>query len=74
MLLHHYESGAPQQIVAVGVHPFARPQDLLRRLAVPASMGGGVTVSTLPNLSRDASAELAVEVVEEVPVPLLVLF
>ena len=47
LLLHHCESGTPQQVVAVRVHPLARPQDMLGRLAVPPAMSGGVTLPAL---------------------------
>ena len=74
LLLHDYEAGSSQQIVVVGVHAFARPQDMLGRLSVPPAMRGGVTVSTLPKLARDTSAQLAIQVFEKVPLPLFVLF
>ena len=71
--LHHHEPGASQQIVAVRVHSLTRPQDLLGRLAVPPAMRGSVTVPAFSELARDTPAQLAVQVVEEVLLPLFVL-
>ncbi|MDE2861549.1 MAG: hypothetical protein OXP10_01370 [Chloroflexota bacterium] len=66
VLLHHDVPGAPQHVMGVRVHPFARPEDLLGRLAVAPSMGGSVAIRTLSELAPDTAAQLAIEVVEEV--------
>ena len=56
------------------MHPLARPQHLLGGLAVATSMSRRVAIPTFSELARYTSAQLAVEVVEEVPLPLFVLF